>query len=478
MTTAHNSTLPGLRTIKFAGKQSGLLRFLIDPISSLLAIHESFGMIGAMRRGDPSFVCAFSPITNQQILTDIKTFGNFATFPYKLPTDSSFYRNIRGLPLLNDEEHKRYRRLLMPAVSKERLESYQPKIVSITKTFFRDWLPDTSIDILGEMKHLSLLIARACLFGLEADEEALEFGQLVSEFQRLTTSVSTLLLPVALPGTSFKRMGNLSDAIEQRFLALIEQKRALPQQQHDMLSVLIHQQESDEQPLTNAELQGHFITLFVAGHDTVTQTLISTLFLLAQHPTVYAAVVDELDTVLAGAPPTPAQLAMLPILDSIIKESMRLIPAVPYLFFRQNRSAVTLGNYDIPMGSLLVISPLITHRISELYPEPNKFKPERWQTIKPTAFEYLPFGGGSRLCLGIGFANQTLRIVLAMLLQRFRLTVEPQTRIDVGVESIVLGQRKRWNMRISTQDRQFVQPSPISGNIHRLVDLTQTTNTK
>jgi cytochrome P450 len=194
-------------------------------------------------------------------------------------------------------------------------------------------------------------------------------------------------------------------------------------------------------------------------------------FLLTQHPEIYQAVVEELDSVLHGAVPTPQQLAELPLLDRVVKESMRLLPALPFLLFRQPQIDVELGGYHIPKDSLIVISPLITHRLPHLYDNPQQFLPERWSRIKPGAFDYLPFSAGPRLCLGIGFASQEIRIVLATLLQRFKFHLEPNLPVNYHLQSLILGPKGGLPMRLLKPGDPAVQTSPVWGNIHKLVHL-------
>ncbi len=207
-----------------------------------------------------------------------------------------------------------------------------------------------------------------------------------------------------------------------------------------------------------------------AGLETSANALTWTLFLLSQHPHVMADLVDELAAVLHGAPPTVDQIERLPLLDHVIKESMRVIAPVPFNG-RVTSQAVSLAGYVLPPGTEVFVSIYHTHKMPELYPEPNVFNPHRWETIQPTIFEYNPFSAGPRLCIGAPFAMLEMKIGLAMLLQRYRLElVRGQTIDRLGV--IVLTPKQGMLMTVHPQDRQFGKGvGGVRGNVREMVVL-------
>jgi cytochrome P450 len=211
--------------------------------------------------------------------------------------------------------------------------------------------------------------------------------------------------------------------------------------------------------------------LLIAAHETSSHTLSWTLLLLSQHPEVLGALLAELDAKLGGSAPTLEQLGQLPVLDSVVKESMRLLPATPFLFFRRATGSFELGPYTLPEKAVVLLSPLVTHREPSLYPEPLRFWPERWKTLSPSTYEYLPFGAGPRMCIGASFANMALRVLLALLVQRFRFTLSPDARVSRLVRGITLGPKHGLPMRIDAQDRRSAPPGPVRGDIHQLVQL-------
>jgi cytochrome P450 len=180
---------------------------------------------------------------------------------------------------------------------------------------------------------------------------------------------------------------------------------------------------------------------------------------------------DELDGALHGGPPTLEQMDSLPLLEGVINESLRLFPPGTWML-RTSTGPFTIGPYELPAGTHLVFSPAVTHRRPDLYPQPNRFLPERWSAIKPSTYEYLPFGAGPRRCLGATFALMELKLVLPIILQRYRLEVPDGTRVDRG-GTILSFPKKGLPIRLHIQDRNFAR-AHIKGNIHDLLDLNET----
>jgi cytochrome P450 len=183
---------------------------------------------------------------------------------------------------------------------------------------------------------------------------------------------------------------------------------------------------------------------------------------------VTADLVDELHSTLHGDAPSLDQLNQLPLLERVIKESLRLLPPVSY-YSRSNIEPTRLGPYPLRKGTTVVLSHYVTHHLPDLYPQPERFLPDRWRTLNPSPYAFLPFGAGPRMCVGATFALQTLKIALAVILQRYRLEVIPDARIDRQVTT-TLWPKHGLPMRLHRQDRCF-SSTPVCGNIHEMVEL-------
>jgi cytochrome P450 len=313
-----------------------------------------------------------------------------------------------------------------------------------------------------------MCIASQTLFGVDASADAGSVGPLIQRWMALLESGGVFLLPKDWPGTPMRRLLGVADRLEARILVLIEQKRANPNAHHDVLSMLVAARDEDGTAMTDAELIGQTSVLFVAGHETSSNALTWTLFLLSQHPRILADLVDELAGVLHGDAPTVEQLGQLPLLERVVKESLRLLPPAPFQM-RHSSAPFQLGPYEAPAYATVTISSYITHRLPEIYADPLRFRPARWETLEPTVYEYMPFGAGPHMCIGSTFALMEIKIVLAMLLQRFRPQLAPGARVDRRV-AITMSPRHGMPMTVLSPD-DAARPVAPRGNIHEMVRL-------
>ena len=183
--------------------------------------------------------------------------------------------------------------------------------------------------------------------------------------------------------------------------------------------------------MTDEELRDETMTLYLAGHETTALTLAWTWVLLSQHPHVEDKLVDEWRRVLQGRTPTPEDIANLPYTNAVITESMRLYPPV-YLLGREATTDLELGGYRVKHGHTVLMSQWVNHRDPDYFPQPEVFKPERWQdglARRLPKFAYYPFGGGQRICVGNSFALMEAAIILATVGQRYRFTLDDDAEI-------------------------------------------------
>ncbi|MFZ5441162.1 MAG: cytochrome P450 [Myxococcota bacterium] len=449
-----------------------VLRFFGDPVGMMLELERTHGPIAAVVDRRATLICAFGAALNQEVMTQPALFAHSTEFPVKSPPGSSLARFNQVLPFSNGEEHRRRRRLMQPAFQKAAIEGYAPDVVRVTDALLARWPLLTPVDVAAKVRELTAAIAIRALFGLDALDEQEDLAHVEASLLAALSSPLTIALPFAIPGLPFHRALALSSRVEQRLRELITARRAQGEGGTDALSRLMFAKDEDGASLSDDELVGECNGLFVAGYDTGAQTLAWTLFLLAQHPAALGALQEELDATLHGAPPTPADFARLPKLDAVIKESMRLLPAAPMLFMRVAQQQAKLGPHVVPKGTTLVLSPLVTHRAPERFPEPSRFLPDRWVGLEPSAYEYLPFGAGARMCLGAPLANLVLRLVLPMLLQRFRFELVAGSDVSRGMHGIALAPKHGLRFILSPQRNDPPPPSvKVRGDIAELVQL-------
>ena len=463
------TAIAGPRAVPLLGTMGSVLRFFGDPVGTLLSLQRRFGKLATLSDGDPAMIAALHSDYNREILSDNRLFFNFAQVPLPVPKGSAPERLLDALTSMNGDRHKQHRRLLMPAFQKAALDGYRAETIALTERTVGRLRAGETIDLNAAMVDLTLRIALKCLFGVEPAEGEENLGDMATQFLSGLISPMAALLPLMVPGTPYHRFMKLSDRLEARLRRMIAERRERPDARRDMLSILLEAHDEDGTRLTDSELVGHSAVMYVAGHETTAYTLSWTLFLLSQYPQSLAEVAAESREALGGAPPTVD--TKLPLLDRVIKESQRLLPATPYMFIRQATAGFRLGGHDLPADTGFIVSPLITHRQPEIYEEPLRFNPERWTRITPSPYEYMPFGAGPRLCIGMGFAAQTLRIVLPMLLSRFSFELVDGATVSRKVQGITMGPKHGLPMRVLGDGATVKRAGRIRGDIHELVQL-------
>jgi cytochrome P450 len=202
--------------------------------------------------------------------------------------------------------------------------------------------------------------------------------------------------------------------------------------------------------MSDREIRDQTMTLFAAGHETTTNALAWTFFLLSEHPDVMARLQSELYETLRGRPPSIDDLPGLPYLDQVVKESMRVYPPA----WTQGRRAIDafeLEGYTLPQHTIVMFSQWVIHRLPAIWGDPHVFRPERFTPERERAlppYAYFPFGGGPRMCIGMPFANLEVRLLLGTILQRFApkvapgYPVVPQPRVTI---------RPRFGLRVALE---------------------------
>jgi cytochrome P450 len=463
--------IPGPRPLPIprVGHLPRVFRFLADPIAAVTELRP-LGDVVAVCGGSPALVCAFGAERHREVLGNPDGYRHDEGF-IGGPPGSSLARITQVLVAINGETHKRHRRLMAPAFSKTALDGYADEIVRVSEAVIDRWPRGAVIDLDAKLRELALCVAVRSLYGLDVINGATELGELAAGLLETLTSPLAILLPYDLPGTPFRRALRQCDRLLARLEALVEEKRRAADPGNDALALLMGAADDDGTGLRGDELLSEAVTLFVAGHETTAKALTWTMFLLERHPTVLADVLEEIDGVLGGRSMTAADIPRLPLLDRVIKESMRVLAPVPILFLRVPASDLPLGRFTLPKGANVVISPYAMHHDPELYPEPQRFRPERWEGLRPTIYEYLPFGAGPRICIGAAFAQQSLRLVLPTLLQRIRIAIPRDTRVDRLTRGNILMLRHGLPARIEAVHRRRLVPEPVRGDVHEMVAL-------
>ncbi len=461
-------SIRGPKPLPLIGVPKALFELLDDPVGVAMRLRERGDVVALIDRS-PAVVFAFGADRNREVLSNLAVFRHDETL-FRGPPGSAMDKMRFSSITINGEVHKRHRKLMQPAFQKSALDGYADAIVSVTKTMLDRWKLGEVNEVDDLCRAAAMAMALRTLYGLDVSDEAQDLGRLAAEWVDVTTGPWTILLPLNLPGTSFRRVQELGEAVHVRLRALMERKRrTMDSDPRDALGLLMSARDDDDKPLSDDELVAEAASLFVAGHETTAMSLTWTLMLLERHPDVHSAVMEELESVLGGRDPAPDDLPKMVVLDRVIKESMRVLAPVPLLFMRVCAEATELGGFALPKGSNVVLSPLATQHDAAIYPEPKRFLPDRWLDMTPAPYSYFPFGAGPRTCLGMLFAERALRLMMPMILQRFRLSIPAGTTIDRLTRGNILQPLHGLPMRLEPASAPARRPAPIQGNILELL---------
>lgn len=447
-----------------------LADFPADPVVCMRKLQSAHGNLCALQEGSQKIVFVFGPEWNQVVLSDAATFHS-QFFAVRGPRNSAQRRLTSGLLSMNGDEHKEHRRMVMGPFQKKVIGHYHESICQMTDDMLKTWSVGETRDMHTEMTHFMLRLTSAIVFGVDQPELAYKIGAMTDRWVHMnhTTGMGAFVSDPQYT-ENYDRLLAMASELETDIRTMIEIQRANPNPGFDVLSLLIRAN-GEGARVSDEQLIGHTALIFGAAHLTTAHTLTWTLFLLAQHPSIMRAVHDEIHANIKGSVPAPEEVAKLSLTERVIKESMRVLPASGYSQ-RITSAPVEMGPFKLPKGTPFVFSQFITHHLPELFPDPETFKPERWLTISPHPYAYLPFGAGPRMCLGAPLAMMTLKTALPTILKRFRLTVVPNSDINGKIVSTMLGPTTPVPMLVSEPDTRFAS-QPVTGNIHTMVKLTE-----
>jgi cytochrome P450 len=364
-----------------------------------------------------------------------------------------------GLLISEGETWQRQRKMTQPSFQSHRVGSFVQIMAEHTEILVRRWesyaAKQQAFDVTPELMHLTLNIASHALFTTNLDSEievireALEIGREYS----VDRAWSIIRLPEEIPTPRNRKYANALRKFHRIIDQMIVARRRAPERVADLLTMLMEARDEHGDAMSDKQLRDEVATLLTAGHETTSLALSWACYLLARHPEVVERICAEIQF-LNGRAPAYEDLFRLKYTRLVIEEIMRLYPPVWVL----SRTAVEddeIGGYFIPAGSEILIFPYITHRHPKWWSDPDKFCPDRFAPENSSGrprYAYLPFGAGPRTCVGLNFAMTEIQVVLALLLQHFRLepAAEDDTvRLDPSVTLRPLpGVRVKLNLKI------------------------------
>lgn len=411
------------------GAFSALRAFGADPLAFLREVGAQ-GDVMETRFGPRKAVFLRDPSAVEQVLvTHQKEFTKQTRGYY-------FLRKVLGNGLVTSEGEfwREQRRISQPAFAKQRIEGLTETMVRCTQraldgSFAAAAESGRPLDIAAEMMRLTLDVVSATLLGIESGEraEGVSWAMPVVLEHVVWGITHPLALPEFVPTARNRQYRKALSTLDRVVEGIIAERRARPAgagERGDLLDMLMEARDEETgRGMTDKQLRDEVMTMYLAGHETTAVALAWTLWLLTQNPDWARKVQDEVDAVLGESEPTLGQLARLDVTRRVLEEGMRLYPPV-WLLARMSTADHTLGGYHVPKGRLVFVSPWLTHRDPKLFPDPERFDPDRFlpeSRGRLPKHAYFPFSAGQRKCIGDRFALLEAQIILAMLLSRYRL---------------------------------------------------------
>jgi cytochrome P450 len=450
------ATAPLERTSHFARPPGPVNHFKVSAALAASKDYIAFFTGCARRYGDITFNDFLGLPTvfiNHPELIESVLVTNYHKF--RKSRDYQSLRLVLGNGLLTSEGDfwKRQRKLAQPAFHRERIAAYSEVMLQSTSRMLESWRAGETREVHRDLMRLTLEIVAQTLFQADVRHVADLTGEALEIAMRvhLMLAKTGFFLPHWWPSPLMIRYRNKVAQLSAMIEKMVEERRQ-EAGSNDLLGMLLGARDEDGRAMTPQQIRDEVMTLFLAGHETTANALSWTFYLLDQNPEVDAALHHELDSVLGGRLPGLSDVAELPYTSMVVKESMRLFPAV-WGIGRESNEPFDLGGYHFKKNTYVFISQYITHRDARFFPEPERFRPERWceeEAAKVPRFAYFPFGAGPRVCIGAGFANLEITLLLAAISQRYRLRLDPQQKV-VPLPSITL--RPKYGLRMQLESR-------------------------
>jgi cytochrome P450 len=409
---------------------------ILKPHEYLESMLERYGDIYTDKfSGFPPFVVVSHPKAIQEIFTaDPKLFESGSGNQILQPIVGT-----NSLILLDGDRHIQQRKLLMPPFHGERMRAYGKLIGEITRQVMGQRTGDQQFIARPAMQEISLRVILRAVFGLKEGERFEQIRQILTamlDFFNYPLNASFLFfkslqrdLGAWSPWGRFLGKREMLDRllyqeIRDRLCRCPEGNRRTQGDSsgEDILSLLLAARDEAGQPMTEVELRDELITMLFAGHETTALALSWALYWIHYVPEVREKLLQELNSINA-ADADPTEIARLPYLNAVCSETLRIYPVALFTFSRILQAPMELMDYKLPKGTALAISIYLTHQRPDIYPEPKQFKPERFLERQFSPYEYVPFGGGHRRCLGMAFALFEMKLVLATILSQYSLTL-------------------------------------------------------
>lgn len=441
--------LPGPKTLSTIQ----VLNWIFRPMPYMVECAKKYGDLFALKlQSDlPPLIFVHSPEAIQQMLSNDQ---KELEAPGELNSIFEYLLGKNSVITLSGKAHQRERQLIMPPFHGERMRTYSKLIENITTKVFAQQEKNQFFNVRNITQDITLQVMIEAVFGIYEGERALKLKYLLCEVLEQASSplrVSFLYLPKLkeIFGVSeiWKRYIQKKEQADQLIYQEIKERREnFDPQRTDILNLLMSARDENNQPMTDVELKDELMTLLVAGHETTATAISWAFYWIHKLPEVREKLLAELDTLEENY--DSSAVFKLPYLTAVCNETLRIHPVGMLTFPRMVKEPISLGGYQLEPGTILLGSIYLVHHREDIYPEPEKFKPERFLEKQFSPYQFLPFGGGSRRCVGLAFAQMEMKLILAKVLKTWSMKLVNTQEVKPKRRGLVTGPNAPINLTI------------------------------
>jgi cytochrome P450 len=408
-------------------------RFASDPLPILLDAYERYGPVFTLRLFHSNVVFMLGPAANHYI-----TVSHASNFLWR----EGHFRDLIGLMgdgllTIDGDFHRRSRRIMLPAFQHERLLASVEVILEEADRAVALLPSDAPVDLYAWTRRLALRVAMRALFGLDPDSQRARAIDAAGLFEQALSFYATeyLLRVFRGPRTPWARLQAAARKLDGLIYEEISHRRRTGERGEDILSLLLDAADEDGNALNDLQIRDEVMTLLFAGHDTTTSTVSFMFYELARRPDIVTRLQAEQETELEDGRPAAGQLLAgeLSELEMVLEETLRKYPPA-WVGPRRSIEPFEFEGFPVPGRAFVNYCSWASHHLPDVFPDPEEFRPERFTPEARAALPkgaYVPFGGGSRTCIGMRFGQLEVRTIATLLLSRFAFTLPVDFRLQI-----------------------------------------------
>lgn len=401
------------------------------PGDALAALHRRRGPIVDAGIGRHGYVYVFGAEANKFVFANSDAFSWWDAFQVLVPVDGP-----TALIVSDGADHRRRRSLVQPAFHQRHVGGYLQIMAANADAVIDSWRPGDTIDIFAQLRSAIRRSAIEALFGQAMAGHADFLGEQLQPLMDLTHRLPQVLkVEARLKTPAWRRAMAARTRVDELIYAEIARARTHPSVDDNVLATLITGRTEAGEALRDDEIRDQIVSLIAAGYETTSAAMGWAVYALLSTPEVWQTAAAEVRDVTGGRAPDAGDLKNLTYLNGVVHETLRLYPPA-VISARKVARELSFHGRRIRAGRTLVFSPYVTHRLPELWADPLRFEPRRWDPASPgyrraAPYEFLPFGGGTHRCIGSSFATAELTVMAARILARTSLSL-PDQRIRAG----------------------------------------------